>query len=137
MADNIDCVDYLLSSSNTWETHNTLSSISSYSSTLLCGRNMIKIELIFNSDYIESSNNLNMEQEENHFKCEVGTKLVNNKHKLIVHKKEHIGEKLYKCKICGKEFTSSSYLKIHERIHTGEKLYKCRCVIKCLHIMVI
>ena len=40
-------VDYLLSSTNSWERHETLSLISSYSSTLLRGRNKIE------SDYVE------------------------------------------------------------------------------------
>ena len=54
----------------------------------------IKIEPISDYDYDESSNNLNMQQEENHFECEICTKLFHTKHKLIAHKKEHIGEKM-------------------------------------------
>ena len=91
MADN-SCVDYLLTTSDTWESHNTLSSISSYSSTLLCGRNTIKIEPIFDLDDVEDGQNLNMQQEENHFKCEICTTLFNTKDKLIVHKRTHIGD---------------------------------------------
>ena len=134
MAGNIDCVDYLLSSSNTWETHKTLSSISSYSSTLLCGRNSIKIEPIFDSDYVgshydvENSNNLNMHQEENNFECKVCTKMFNNKHKLVRHKRIHTDKKQCKCKVCDKMFTRSSHLKSHERTHTGEKPYNCKSV---------
>ena len=96
MADNIACVDYLLSSSNTWEALNTLSLILSYSSTLVCGRNRIKMEPISDSDFvendIENSNNLNMQQEDNDFESEVCTKMFNNKHKLIRHKKMHTGK---------------------------------------------
>ena len=91
MEANIDCVDYLLTCSNTWETHKMLSRISSYSSTLLCRRNKFKIEPIFDYDYDESSNNLNMQQAKNHFEREICTKLFHTKHKLIAHKKEHIG----------------------------------------------
>ena len=128
MEANIDCVDYLLTCSNTWETHKMLSSIASYSSTLLCRRNKIKIEPIFDYDYVESSNNLNMQQEKIHFECEISTKLFNTKHKLIGHKNEHIGEKLYTCEICDKMFTNSSNLKSHGEIHTGEKPYNCKVV---------
>ena len=141
MADN-SCVDYLLTTSDTWESHNTLSSISSYSSTLLCGRNTIKIEPIFDLDDVEDGQNLNMQQEENHFKCEICTTLFNTKDKLIVHKRTHIGEKQcgdlkrheeihtgenpYKCKTCDKVFNSSSHLQRHMTTHTGEKASKCK-----------
>ena len=126
MEANIDFVDYLLTCSNTWETHKMVSTISSYSSTLLCRRNKIKIEPIFDYDYVKSSNNLNMQQEKNHFECEICTKLFDTKHKLIGHKKVHIGEKVYKCNTCDKMFTNSSNLKSHGKIHNGEKPYKCK-----------
>ena len=59
MEENTGFIDYLLSSSNTWQSHKSLSSISSYSTPILQGRNKIKIEPIYESDYDEDFKKVN------------------------------------------------------------------------------
>ncbi|XP_014642697.1 PREDICTED: zinc finger protein 891 isoform X2 [Ceratotherium simum simum] len=54
--------------------------------------------------------------------CGTAFKRISN---LILHKKNHKGEKQYECKECGKVFHDSSTLRRHVRTHTGEKPYEC------------
>ena len=127
MAEDTGCMNYLLSCSNTWEAHETLSLISSYSPTLLCGRNMIKIEPLFESNYEEDlCRGLNTQKEENNFKCDICSKLFNTSGQLIMHNRKHTVKKLYKRKICEKFFITISALTSHGRTHTGEKPYICK-----------
>ena len=130
MADNGGCIIYLLSSTSMWEAHKTLSSVSSYSTNVLCGRNKIKIEPVVESDYNKNCKKLNKPQEYIHFECEVCTKLFNTKDKLIVHMSQHTGGKQYKCKICINFFSSNSNLTRHGIIHSSEKPYNCKFCIK-------
>nr|XP_060616373.1 zinc finger protein 345-like [Anolis sagrei ordinatus] len=69
-----------------------------------------------------------MQQEENHFGCELSAKGVDCK---LQHESHHIAEKAHKCQECGKRFTFKSRLVIHQIIHTGEKPYGCQECGKC------
>ena len=84
MADNGGCIIYLLSPTSTWEAHKTLSSVSSYLTNVLCGKNKIKIEPVVGSDG-KNCKKLNIPQEEKHFECEVCTKLFNKNDNIKSH----------------------------------------------------
>ena len=119
MADNTGCIRYLLSSGDTWEAQEKLSLISYYSSTLLRGRNKIKIEPIFESG-------CEKQIEKKHYKCgDASTQLLKSSHQLIEHKTKQTDEKPYKCNICDKQFSICSRLKKHAKIHTDVKPYTC------------
>ena len=74
MADNGGCIFYLPSSTSMWEAHKTLSSVSSYSTNVLGGRNKSKIEPVVESDFDKNCKKLNKPQEEKHFEYEVCAK---------------------------------------------------------------
>ncbi|XP_069833106.1 oocyte zinc finger protein XlCOF8.4-like [Dendropsophus ebraccatus] len=72
------------------------------------------------------------EQEtDNKFQCGACGKFFTRKSQLVIHERNHTGEKPFSCSECGKGFTSNSNLVRHERIHTGEKPYSCSQCEKC------
>lgn len=59
------------------------------------------------------------------FVCSYCEKTFSFHNQLVVHIRQHTGEKPFQCEICHKSFASLKVLKVHERVHTGERPYKC------------
>lgn len=57
--------------------------------------------------------------------CKFCKKSFSFQNQLLVHVRQHTGEKPFVCRFCSKDFASIKVLRVHERIHTGEKPYKC------------
>ncbi|XP_052084522.1 zinc finger E-box-binding homeobox 2-like [Mytilus californianus] len=57
--------------------------------------------------------------------CETCQGEFTSEENLLIHKRMHLGEKLYQCDVCQTGFTRKSQLSIHMRIHSGEKPYSC------------
>ncbi|XP_076081558.1 uncharacterized protein LOC143052413 [Mytilus galloprovincialis] len=57
--------------------------------------------------------------------CETCQGEFTSEENLLIHKRMHLGEKLYQCDVCQTGFTRKSQLSIHMRIHSGEKPYTC------------
>ncbi|XP_063437431.1 uncharacterized protein LOC134718697 [Mytilus trossulus] len=60
-----------------------------------------------------------------HLVCETCGGEFTSEENLLIHKRMHLGEKLYQCDVCQTGFTRKSQLSIHMRIHSGEKPYTC------------
>ena len=52
--------------------------------------------------------------------CDVCDKLFNNYSVLVVHKRNHFGERPYKCLDCGDGFVCTSNLKSHYKFHNQQ-----------------
>ena len=67
------------------------------------------------------------------FKCDVCEKSFSLSRNLCAHKRTHPGRKQHKCKTCGTSFLRSTALRRHERIHSGERPFTCKTCVRFLH----
>ncbi|XP_066469106.1 zinc finger protein 107-like [Tiliqua scincoides] len=64
--------------------------------------------------------------------CTVCKKSFRSRGNLLIHEKNHTGNRPFLCFYCGKSFYNISTLRVHVRIHTGEKPFKCsECPFRC------
>lgn len=64
--------------------------------------------------------------------CSVCKKSFRSRGNLLIHEKNHTGNRPFLCIYCGKSFYNISTLRVHVRIHTGEKPFKCsECTFCC------
>ncbi|KAM4641954.1 uncharacterized protein O3C94_016313 [Discoglossus pictus] len=80
--------------------------------------------------YMSTESNLMMHQKnhpgEKSYVCQKCGKNFCRKSNLIRHNRSHTGEKPHVCQYCGKGFSENSILVKHHRTHTGEKPYVCQ-----------
>ena len=57
------------------------------------------------------------------FQCDVCNKMFNNYSVMVVHKRNHFGERPYKCTDCGIRFSCTSSLKSHYKLHKQQNIY--------------
>ena len=57
------------------------------------------------------------------FQCDVCDKMFNNYSVMVIHKRNHFGERPYKCLECGDGFSCTSYLKSHYKLHKQQNEY--------------
>lgn len=68
---------------------------------------------------------LNNNQNQRRFTCELCGKHFTQKGGLLNHSRIHTGARPFKCQECGRGFTQKCNLTRHNRIHTGEKPFEC------------
>ncbi|KAK7106750.1 hypothetical protein V1264_017971 [Littorina saxatilis] len=59
------------------------------------------------------------------FPCEVCSKRFASKHALTQHQRRHFNPMAFQCEICGAKYTDNASLRVHMRYHTGERPFKC------------
>ncbi|PSN45858.1 hypothetical protein C0J52_16850 [Blattella germanica] len=67
---------------------------------------------------------LKVHRRQNSFPCEVCGKVLLHYSSLVIHRRQHTGERPFMCDICGKSFPQSPAMYTHRRTHTRDYPYR-------------